>query len=152
VKVAIVTKRLEEVAADALVVGLYAEDKRLPDGLARLDRAAGGQITAVLEAETFKAKAGQVTHVHALGRRVPRHAEAVERVAEVEAEGVERLGGAGTEVGIEASPRPLLGVPDLGRRHRVAVGPDPLGDDLVVQPDERVAGVEEDRPKIHATA
>jgi len=70
VKVAIVTKRLEDVAADALVVGLYAEEKRLPEGLARLDRAAGGQIKAALDAEKFKAKAGQVMHLHALGRRV----------------------------------------------------------------------------------
>ena len=69
-KVAIATKRLEEVAADALVVGLYAEEKRLPEALARLDRSAGGQIKAALEAEKFKAKAGHVTHLHALGRRV----------------------------------------------------------------------------------
>jgi leucyl aminopeptidase len=70
VKVVIVTKRLEEVAADALVVGLHAEDKRLPEGLARLDRAAGGQIKAALDAEKFTAKVGQVAHVHALGRRI----------------------------------------------------------------------------------
>jgi leucyl aminopeptidase len=70
VKVAIATKRLEEVDADALVVGLYAEEKRLPDGLARLDRAAGGRVKTALEAEKFKPKVGQVTHVHALDRRV----------------------------------------------------------------------------------
>src|SRR5260370_26372263 len=70
VKVAIVTKRLETVAADALVVGLYAEEKRLPEGLARLDRAAGGRVKTALDAEKFKAKAGQVAHLHALGRHV----------------------------------------------------------------------------------
>ena len=69
-KVAIVTKRLDEVAADALVVGLYAAEKTLPDTLARLDRAAGGHLKAVLEAESFKAKPGQVMHVHAGKRRV----------------------------------------------------------------------------------
>ncbi len=69
-KVAIVTKRLETVAADALVVGLYAEEKRLPEGLARLDRAAGGRVKTALDAEKFKAKAGQVAHLHALGRHV----------------------------------------------------------------------------------
>jgi leucyl aminopeptidase len=70
VKVAIVTKRVDEVAADALVVGLYAEETKLPDALARLDRAASGQVKAALEAERFQAKAGQVTHVHAGKRRV----------------------------------------------------------------------------------
>ncbi|MBI2159285.1 MAG: leucyl aminopeptidase [Candidatus Rokubacteria bacterium] len=92
-KVAVVTKKLEEVAADALVVGLHAEEKKLPEGLVRLDRAAGGQLKAALDAEKFKAKAGQVTHVHALGRRVvvaglgPR--------AETTAEGVRRAAAAG---------------------------------------------------------
>jgi len=42
VKIEVVTKRLDEVAADALVVGLYAEETKLPDALARLDRAAAG--------------------------------------------------------------------------------------------------------------
>jgi leucyl aminopeptidase len=69
VKVAIVTKRVDEVAADALVVGLYAEETKLPDALARLDRAANGHVKAALEAERFRAKAGQVTHVHA-GKRL----------------------------------------------------------------------------------
>ncbi len=69
-KVAIVTKRVDEVAADALVVGLYAEETKLPDALARLDRAASGHVKAALEAERFQAKAGQVTHVHAGKRRV----------------------------------------------------------------------------------
>jgi len=70
VKIEVVTKRLDEVAADALVVGLYAEETKLPDALARLDRAAAGHIKAALDAERFKAKAGQVTHVHAGKRRV----------------------------------------------------------------------------------
>ena len=69
-KVAIVTKRLDEVAADALVVGLYAAEKTLPDALVRLDRAAGGHLKAALEAESFKAKAGQVMHVHTGKSRV----------------------------------------------------------------------------------
>ena len=69
-KVAIASKRLDEVAADAVVAGLYADEKTLPDALARFDRAAGGQVRRVLEAEQFKAKAGQVTHLHANGRRI----------------------------------------------------------------------------------
>ena len=61
-KVAIATKRLDEVAADAVVAGLYADEKTLPDALARFDRAAGGQVRRVLEAERFKAKVGEVLY------------------------------------------------------------------------------------------
>ena len=65
--------RLTEIEADALVVGLFAEERKLPDALARLDRAAGGLLRRVLDAETFQAKAGSVTHVHAGDRlRAPR--------------------------------------------------------------------------------
>src|SRR5215470_14001745 len=70
VKVDIVTKRLEEVPADALVVGLHTGETKLPERLARLDRAAQGQLKRVLDAEKFSAKAGQVTHAHADGRRI----------------------------------------------------------------------------------
>jgi leucyl aminopeptidase len=54
----------ETVAADALVVGLHADEKRWPSSLIELDRRAGGQIKAVLEAEKFQAKTGHVTHIH----------------------------------------------------------------------------------------
>jgi len=70
VKVEILTKRLEEVAADALVVGLYVGETKLPERLARLDRAAQGQLKRVLDLEKFAAKAGQVTHAHTDGRRI----------------------------------------------------------------------------------
>ena len=69
-KVEIVTKRLEEVPADALVVGLYVSETKLPERLARLDRASQGQLKRVLDAEKFSAKAGQVTHAHADGHRI----------------------------------------------------------------------------------
>ena len=69
-KVDIVTKRLEEVPADALVVGLHVGETKLPERLARLDRAAQGQLKRVLDAEKFSGKAGQVTHAHADGRRI----------------------------------------------------------------------------------
>src|SRR2546427_3503629 len=68
VKVEIVTKRLEDVAADALVVGLHVGETKLPERLARLDRAAQGQLKRVLDAEKFQGKSGQVTHAHADGR------------------------------------------------------------------------------------
>ncbi len=69
-KVEISTRRLEDVTADALVVGLHVGETKLPERLARLDRAAQGQLKRVLDAEKFSAKAGQVTHAHADGRRI----------------------------------------------------------------------------------
>jgi len=59
-------------AADALVVGLHAADKRWPASLLELDRRAGGHIKAVLEAEKFGAKSGQVTHIHTSELAAPR--------------------------------------------------------------------------------
>jgi leucyl aminopeptidase len=70
VKVQVVTKRLEDVTTDALVVGLYAGEAKLPERLARLDRAAQGQLKRVLDAEKFQAKSGHVTHAHTDGRRI----------------------------------------------------------------------------------
>jgi leucyl aminopeptidase len=67
-KVTMVTKALADVAADALVVGLYAGEAKLREPLARLDRATDGQVKAVLDAERFQAKAGHVTHIHTGGR------------------------------------------------------------------------------------
>jgi len=60
-------------AADALVVGLHADDdKRWPASLLELDRRASGQIKAVLEAEKFQAKSGHVTHIHTPALASPR--------------------------------------------------------------------------------
>ena len=67
-KVAVTTTPLLDVKADAVVVGLYAEEKKRGEPLAGLDRATGGQLGEVLEAEKFLAKAGQVTHFHTAGR------------------------------------------------------------------------------------
>ncbi len=53
-----------EVRADAVVVGLPADGGARPPALAALDRRTGGRIRAVLDAERFTGKAGQVTHVH----------------------------------------------------------------------------------------
>ena len=63
-KVEVVSGALGEVKADAVVVGLSADDKKLPAGLAALDRQAGGRIAAVLAAEKFQGKPGAVTHLH----------------------------------------------------------------------------------------
>ena len=59
-------------AADALVVGVHSEEKRWPPSLVELDRRAGGQIKAVLDAEKFQAKSAHVTHVHTLSLAAPR--------------------------------------------------------------------------------
>jgi leucyl aminopeptidase len=67
-KVQVVTTPLADVKVDALVVGLPGGNGGMPSRLAALDRKAGGQLKAVLEAERFQAKAGQVTHIHTAGR------------------------------------------------------------------------------------
>jgi leucyl aminopeptidase len=66
-KVEVTNGPLTDVKADALVVGLSADDKRLPPALAAVDKASGGRIAAVLAAEKFVGKAGTVTHVHVGG-------------------------------------------------------------------------------------
>jgi leucyl aminopeptidase len=63
---------VRSIAADALVVGLHAEEKRWPPSLVELDRHTGGQIKAVLEAEKFQAKIGHVTHIHTPALASPR--------------------------------------------------------------------------------
>jgi ADP-ribose pyrophosphatase YjhB (NUDIX family) len=63
-KVEVVAESLGQVKADALVVGVSADDKKLSPVLAALDRQAGGRISAVLTAERFTAKPGVVTHLH----------------------------------------------------------------------------------------
>jgi leucyl aminopeptidase len=95
-KTEVVTGALGTVAADALVVGLSTDDKKLPPAIAALERAAGGRIAAVLAAERFQGKPGAVTHVHlangvgasrivvaGLGGRKDSGAETVRRAAAV---------------------------------------------------------------------
>ncbi|MBM3220001.1 MAG: leucyl aminopeptidase [Candidatus Rokubacteria bacterium] len=93
-KVEVVSGALGEVKADAVVVGMSADDKKLPAGLAALDRQASGRIAAVLAAEKFQGKPGAVTHLHVadgfgasrivvtgLGSRTEMAAEMVRRAA-----------------------------------------------------------------------
>jgi leucyl aminopeptidase len=93
-KVEIVTGALGEVKADAIVVGVASDDKKLAPAVAALDRQAGGRIAAVLAAEKFQGKAGTVTHLHVanglgasrvvvagLGSRKDSGAETVRRAA-----------------------------------------------------------------------
>jgi len=48
VKVDVVEGPLETVKADAVVVGVYAEEGRLRESPARIDKALGGQLAEVL--------------------------------------------------------------------------------------------------------
>jgi leucyl aminopeptidase len=66
--VSVDTAPLHEVVADALVVGVHADEVPAAPALARLDEWSGGRLRAVLEAEKFQAKPGQVTHLHASDR------------------------------------------------------------------------------------
>ena len=48
--VSVVAESLATITADAAVVGVYADDKKLRDPAARIDQAAGGALRDVLEA------------------------------------------------------------------------------------------------------
>ena len=63
-KVEVVTEPLTAVRADALVVGMNADETKLSPALAAIDKQAGGRIAAVIAAERFQGKPGTVTHVH----------------------------------------------------------------------------------------
>ncbi len=67
-RVTVVGKPLAEVVADAVVIGVYADDRKLRDLATRLDRATGGQVKQMLDAEKFTGKVGHVTHLHPAGR------------------------------------------------------------------------------------
>lgn len=97
-KVAVVAERLEVVAADALLVGLWAGDglRPAPAALERLGRSGRARVRRVVEAERFQARAGQVTHVHLDSRRVvlvglgPRREAALDVIRRAAAAGVRR--------------------------------------------------------------
>jgi leucyl aminopeptidase len=64
----LLTKPLNAADGDVLILGAYAEDKRMAEPLARVDRALGGQLGEIFKAEKFLGKAGQLTHVYTNGR------------------------------------------------------------------------------------
>jgi hypothetical protein len=81
----------------------------------------------------------------------PGDPELLQDVPYVAGEHVRRLGRLpGGEVGVEAHPRPVLRVPDPRDVHGMSFGPDSVGDGAVIEPDERVAGVQEDGADGHA--
>jgi leucyl aminopeptidase len=68
VKVDVTAKALVDVAADALVVGVYGGGVKPGRAVQQLDEGMGGQLGAVLAAEKFQGKPAQVTHVHTAGK------------------------------------------------------------------------------------
>jgi leucyl aminopeptidase len=128
-KVVVRREATASTAADALIVGLHADEKRWPPSLVELDRRAGGQIKAVLDAEKFQAKAGQVTHIHApalassrlvvtgLGPRKDLTAETLRRAAAAALRRARDLGA--RTVAIEVFG---LRLPDRQRAHAIVEG------------------------------
>jgi leucyl aminopeptidase len=128
-KVIVRRETTENTAADALIVGLHADEKRWPPSLVALDRRASGQIKAVLDAEKFHAKAGQVTHIHTpalassrlviagLGPRKDLTAETLRRAAAAALRRARDLGA--RTVAIEVFGQRL---PDRQRAHAVVEG------------------------------
>ncbi len=129
-KVGVGAGALESTKADAVVVGVYAEEKRLRDGAARLDRALGGQLSEVLQAEGFAGKPAHVTHLHVngriparrvvvvgLGKRVDLHLETVRRAA---AAGLRRA----RDLGAKSAAVEVLGdrLPARARAHATTEG------------------------------
>jgi leucyl aminopeptidase len=95
--VSVVGEPLVSITADAVVVGVYADDKKLREPAARVDQAVGGALREVLEAEKFQGKVGHVTHLHVNGKRPSRRIVVVGlgKRAETSAEAVRRAASAG---------------------------------------------------------
>ena len=67
-KLSFVARPLIEADGDVLVVGGYAEEKRLAPSVAALDRELKGLLSEVLRSEKFTGKPDQVAYVHTAGR------------------------------------------------------------------------------------
>jgi leucyl aminopeptidase len=118
---------LTSTPADAVIVGVYLDDKKLRDPAARLDHAAGGAVADVLTAEKFQGKVGHVTHLHTSGRLPARRVVVVGlgRRAELTAETVRRAAAAGVrrarDLGARAVAVEVLGDRLPARRRAQAV-------------------------------
>ncbi len=129
-KVTVTVAPLASVEADALVVGLYAEESKLRDAVAKLDKAIGGQLGEVLTAERFQGKPAQATYVHTGGRLPARRLVVVGlgKRADVTLETVRRAASAGVrrarELGARIVAIETLGerLPAAGRAHAVTEG------------------------------
>ncbi|HEV8587208.1 MAG TPA: leucyl aminopeptidase [Methylomirabilota bacterium] len=129
-KLGVVAGPLESTKADAVVVGVYAEEKRLRDAAARLDKALDGQLSEVLEAERFAGKPAAVTHLHVngdiparrvvvvgLGKRVDLTLETIRRAASA---GLRRA----RDLGARSAAIEVLGdrLPTRARAHAATEG------------------------------
>ena len=129
-KVSIAIAPLASVEADALVVGLYAEEPKLRDVVARLDKALGGQLADVMAAERFQAKPAQVTYVHTGGKLPARRLIVVGlgKRADLTLETVRRAASAGLrrarDLGARVVAVETLGdrLPTAARAHAVTEG------------------------------
>jgi leucyl aminopeptidase len=130
VKVDVGSGPLETRKVDALVVGVYADDKRLRDSAARIDKALGGKVSEILEAERFAGKPAHVTHVHTAGRVPARRVVVVglgKRV-ELTLETIRRAASAGLrrarDLGAKSVAIEVLGdrLPARSRAHAVTEG------------------------------
>ena len=109
---------LASMAVDAIVVGVYADDKKLREPARRVNEASRGALSEVLDAEKFQGKVGHVTHLHTTGRLPARRVVVVGlgKRAETTAEALRRAAASG-----------LRRARDLGAR---AVAIEVLGDRL----------------------
>ena len=62
------TRSLVQAEGDVLVVGGYAEEKRLSPAVAVLDRQLRGLLSEVVKSEKFEGKPEQIAYVHTAGR------------------------------------------------------------------------------------
>jgi leucyl aminopeptidase len=103
---------LTEARADALILGRHADEARLAPALAAVDEALGGLLTRVMAAEKFEGKPGQLTHVHADGRRL--------RAPRVLVAGLGPKKGSNTETVRRAASAAARRARDLGARSAAA--------------------------------
>jgi leucyl aminopeptidase len=118
VNVTVTGESLASIAAEAVIVGVHADDKKLREPAARVDQAAGGSLNRVLAAEKFQGKAGQVTHLHTDGKLSARRVVVV---------GLGKRGDVTAETLRRAAAAGLRRARDLGAR---AVAMEVLGDRL----------------------
>ena len=116
-KITVTVGPLASVECDALVVGLYAEESKLRDAVAKLDRTIGGQLADVLTAERFQAKPAQVTYVHTGGRLPARRLVVVGlgKRADLTLETVRRAASAGLRRARELGAK-IVAIETLGER------------------------------------
>jgi leucyl aminopeptidase len=116
-KVTVTAAAPASVAADALVVGAYAEEAKVREVVGGLDRALGGQLVEMLTAERFQAKPTHVTHLHTGGRLPARRIVVVGlgKRAELTLETVRRAASAGLRRARELGAR-VVAIETLGER------------------------------------